>query len=196
MKKTNRLIVLEVILCILLLSFFASCKKKEVILLAEGKETNTEGHSDISSSEENKKPGKSMCVHVCGAVSKPGVYILEKESRVIDAIKKAGGFTDNACEDYVNLAKSVEDEEKIYIPTVEEAEKISLTSDSGEKKININLATEEELKTLPGVGDSKAASIIEYRGKHGRFKRIEDIMKISGIKESMFQKIKDRISVD
>ena len=87
----------------------------------------------------------------------------------------------------MNQAQVLKDEAKLYIPTEQE------TEDSG--KINLNMATKEELMTIPGVGEAKANQIISYREKNGSFSCIEDIMSISGIKEGLFEKIREYITV-
>lgn len=158
---------------------------------------------------------QKIIVHVCGAVASPGVYELTEGSRIIDAVNEADGLLLTAASDYVNLAAVVSDGEKIWIPTVEEVKELaqnpnafsditavsgnvsdktaSQTTDSG--KININTADKTLLCTLPGIGETRAESIIDYREKHGGFSCIEDIMNVSGIKDSSFQKIKDYIVV-
>lgn len=160
---------------------------------------------------EMQEPEK-IYVHVCGAVVSPGVVELPVGSRVETALYAAGGFTENAAEDYVNLASKVEDGQQLYFPTIEEAE--TLLSGSGgllpvmemgisggreavqeTGKININTADVELLCTLPGIGEARAQDIVAYREDHGAFKRIEDIMQVSGIKQSAFDKIRDRIVV-
>jgi len=144
-------------------------------------------------------------VHICGEVVSPGVYELKEGSRVFQAIEKAGGVTDQAAAEYLNMAEQVKDGMKIVVPGKEEVEaakargEISLQADASlnvqKTKVNLNTATKEELMTLRGVGEAKAADIIKYRESHGGFQKIEDIMKISGIKDAAFQKIKDDITV-
>ena len=145
-------------------------------------------------------------VHICGQVKKPGVYSVDYGSRLIDVIELAGGFCKEAAKDYMNQAQVVEDGSRVYIPSNEEVEELSVeeymtSSDLSNEQsgkdnlVNINKADENELMTLPGIGESKAKSILEYRNSHGDFKKIEDIMKISGIKEGLFRKIEDKISV-
>lgn len=151
----------------------------------------------------------TLFVHICGEVREPGVYELKKEeARVIDAIKAAGGLTKNASTRAVNQAELVSDGQQIYIPSVDEESKdvVSNSSssesstllESGAKdtdKVNINTASEKELITLPGIGSAKALKIVEYRATNGRFSKIEDIMKIPGIKEGLFNKISENITV-
>lgn len=145
-------------------------------------------------------------VHVCGAVENPGVYTLMPGDRIYQAVEAAGGFTPEAGEDYLNQADLVSDGMKIYVPTLEEVEETrwqdmagqaadQVSADQGNGLVNINTANEELLCTLQGVGGSRAKSIISYREEHGAFQKIEDIMNVEGIKEGLFQKIKDSITV-
>lgn len=142
-------------------------------------------------------------VHVCGAVAVPGVYELPEDARAFLAIEKAGGFLEEAYDEALNLAKPLEDGEQLFIPTIEEWEQGKGTAAAGmeEEKvtgdglININTASKEELCTLPGVGESRAESIVSYREANGGFLAIEEIMNVTGIKEGLFRKIKDKIKV-
>ena len=155
-----------------------------------------------SAGEETALP---FYVHICGEVVSPGVYELKEGSRVFQAIEKAGGVTDQAAAEYLNMAEQVKDGMKIVVPGKEEVEaakargEISLQAEASlnvqKTKVNLNTATKEELMTLRGVGEAKAADIVKYRESHGGFQKIEDIMKISGIKDAAFQKIKDDITV-
>ena len=162
----------------------------------------------------------TLFVHICGEVMRPGVYELPEGSRVYEAVEEAGGFTQDAAADYVNLAYILEDGWKIEIPSWENLEtdgegkgngiSSGISADagwtgngtgdfggdaSGDGLVDINTATKQELITLPGVGESRAESIISYREKNGGFSRIEDIMKVEGIKDGMFAKMKDKICV-
>ena len=146
-----------------------------------------------------------IIVHVCGAVKNPGVYQLDREARVIDGVEHAGGFIEQADMEYMNLAGKLLDGDKIWIPTKEETAALgnnhlyatSFEKESSESgKVNINTADAELLCTLPGIGESRAAGIIAYREEYGRFATIEDIMNVSGIKDSSFRKIKDYIIVN
>ena len=136
-----------------------------------------------------------IMVHVCGAVNEPGVVALEQGSRAVDAIASAGGMTAQADAAYINLAAVVQDGEQLYVPTYEE----TFLWEAAEAKanlININTATLEQLCTLPGIGESKAADIIAYREKYGAFGDKADIMEVSGIKESLYTKIEALIIVE
>lgn len=149
-------------------------------------------------------------VYVSGAVRKPGVYRYQGTARVCDALEAVGGLQKNAAAGSLNLARKLEDGEQICVLTKKEAaqaEKRARREQGGpgdEKngdfsggepgKVNINTATEAELMTLPGIGEAKAALIVGYREEHGKFTKIEDLMQISGIKEGIFQKIKNNIT--
>ena len=172
--------------------------------------------SDASSEE-----AKTLVVHICGAVSAPGVYELPAGSRIIDAVEAGGGFLPEADEACCNLAEEIVDGCQIYIMTKSEscadgqAEKkagIQTSPDSDMQTtdinvrsnsttalenglVNLNTADVAALMTLPGIGESRAKAIISYREQHGAFAKIEDIMKISGIKQAAFSKIKDKITV-
>lgn len=144
---------------------------------------------------------QEICVFVCGAVRNPGVVFLPQGSRAADALEAAGGFAEDAAVGAVNLAAKISDGEKWYFPTQEEFKEqgeqaqdgAEQTSDSG--KVNINTAGPAQLCTLPGIGESKAADIIAYRESHGSFAACEDIMQVSGIKENIYNKISDKITV-
>ena len=165
------------------------CQKKEQPI-QELEEIGSE-KSETSKKEETKEK-KSIYVYVCGAVMQAGVYELQQDSRVYEAIQKAGGFAENADISEINQAALLQDEEQIYVPAAGEVDH-SLKEEGG--KVNLNTATKEELMTLAGIGESKADSIIKYREEHGKFQSIEDIKQIEGIKDGVFQKIKDLITV-
>ncbi len=150
---------------------------------------------DVKQSMSGEEELPTLMVYVCGAVENPGVVELEEDSRVVDAVALAGGMTPEADETYVNLAARLQDGEKVYIPTSEE---VAAWESKQEKDgfVNINTADAEALSTLPGIGDAKARSIIAYREENGDFQNIEELMKVPGIKESLFRTIEDRISVE
>lgn len=148
-----------------------------------------------------------LIVHIDGAVMLPGVYELTDGSRVNDAIELAGGLTSEADTTTLNLAAKLTDGQKVTVPRIGEsvvssgdggvASGQSLDSSVSEAGglVNINTATAEELDTLPGVGPSTAATIIQDREQSGPFTSIEDLMRISGIGEKKFAKLKDYICV-
>ena len=139
---------------------------------------------------------RGITVYICGAVRKTGVYVLSDGSRVCDAVEAAGGLTPDADEKSLNQARILEDGEQITVLTAEETGGRMPEADvSGTGRVNINRAEAEELMTLRGIGSAKAGDIISYREEHGPFETIEDIMKVSGIKSSLFERIRDSITV-
>jgi len=132
----------------------------------------------------------TLCVHVGGAVQSPGVYELEEGSRVLSAVEAAGGFTENASLDAVNLARKLVDGEQVLILTIEEAASHGTEAAQGaapaKGKVNINNAAAGELMALPGVGEVTAKKIIADRESNGPFASLEDLMRVSGIGEKKF----------
>ncbi len=192
----------------LLLTGCTNANNGSDIILTEVTENETSSNSsssDLCDSNEgasNTLVETSMVIYICGAVASPGVYELPLGSRVNDAVIAAGGFSAEADHNYVNLAEPISDGIKIQIPTVQEVSTMQpvisgnfSNSDLGSGLININRASKEDLKTIPGIGDGIATKIVDYRTQNGNFSTIEDIMKVSGIKEKLFSKIKDYITV-
>ena len=183
------------------------CAKDAVIGFEGGEMAGEVEDAAIPDIEENidtndtaeEEPG-NICVFVCGAVMNPGIVELPSGSRVADALEKAGGFTENADTSYVNLASVLTDGQKVYFP--EEGEVIRESAEEeqpgrgGAGKININTADKDLLCSLPGIGDAKAEAIIAYREENGGFSDIGDIMNVSGIGESLYEKIRDLICTD
>ena len=162
--------------------------------------TSDEADSHFDSSDDSTKDDSNtdIYVHICGAVINPGVYQVPAGTRVYQALELAGGSSDDAYLSGINLADKLADGQKVYIPAEGENAEGILSTDSGDVQsvmININTASEAELMTLPGIGQSRAKDIINYRVKNGLFESINDIMKVSGIKEAAFEKIKDLIKV-
>lgn len=143
--------------------------------------------------------GMQIYVYICGAVKNPGVYNVPQGSRLYEAVELAGGFTEDADETCLNLARQAQDGEQLVIRTKEEQaalqqEQTAQGAASG-GLVNINTATAAELSTISGIGGARAQAIIDYREKNGSFGTIEDIKKVDGIKDGLFSKIKDKITV-
>lgn len=185
--------------------FFNQPESKQSVNALEKNVFLNEKENKKEDSQSNIEKAETVIVDIKGQVNHPGVYQSNQEERVIDVIKKAGGFTSKANEGVVNLAARVKDEMVIYIPAKGEvisnqpANSISNLSSAGEeinnKKINLNTADETELQNIPGIGPSKAAAIAAYRKENGPFQSIEDIKNISGIGEKTFEKLKEEIVV-
>lgn len=162
-----------------------------------------------NTTEENNNQEK-IVIHITGAICNEGIYKLEENSRIADAVKMAGGLKEDADLKQINLAYVLEDGMKINIPskndnsneninntenyiTKEKLNSSNNTNSAKTSKININSATQTELETLPGIGPSTALKIINYRKEKGKFNKIEDIKNVNGIGESKFSKIKEFI---
>lgn len=154
--------------------------------------------------ETETKADADCYVYICGAVLCPGVYKLSAGSRIYEAVAAAGGLSEEACEDSVNQAQEVADGQMVKILTKEEAEEQRTVSEESEaagqqesgRKVNLNTADAAELMTLPGIGETKAKQILSYREEKGGFSSKDEIMNITGIKEGVYSKIKDYITVN
>lgn len=171
-------------------------KEKELVLQLEGGEADDK----LAENKENEsnEAEQEIYVYVCGAVKNEGVYRLPEKSRIFEAIEMAGGFTEDADHTTLNLAREVMDGEQITILTKEQAKaalEAELQNIENIGVVNINTATVSQLTSIAGIGESRAKAIIAYREKNGGFKTIDDIKKVDGIKEGLFSKIKDKISV-
>ena len=201
--------------------YFYEPKKEKKISSLKVKKTSNPIKEDTLNQKENKK----YMVDIKGELQTPGIYELESSSRVIDVINEAGGLTENADTTVINLSKKISDEMVIIIYSKWQVEHWKETKEQGKylqeqcisqkeeqakndaciddteentnstpSIININTATKEELMTLTGIGESKAEAIISYREKTA-FTKIEDIKNVSGIGDSIYEDIKNNITV-
>ena len=178
--------------------------------------TNNLNYTELETEEEQEyneeyiekdDDSDEIIVHITGEVENEGIVKIEKDARLVDVIEEAGGATNEADLSKINLAYTVKDGQKIYIPNVEEnLEDEYITEEAGNgvlpeesgkngNKININTAKQTELETLTGIGPSTALKIINFREENGEFKTIEDLKNIPGIGESKFEAIKEDICV-
>ena len=170
--------------------------------------------------EINNKENEKCYIDIKGAINNPGVYLLDCNNNINDVINIAGGLKDNADTSLINLAKKLKDEMVIIIYTKEEVKKSNILetvikevekecicpniqndgcindqindtiSNSQNELININTATKEQLLTIPGIGESKAKAIINYRETKGKFNNIEEIQNVDGIGSKLYEEIK------
>ena len=175
---------------------FTGCRQASYFqsteLVAEDEEAKTEEEVIAELLPEN------IYVQVAGAVANPGVYELPTGSRVYAAIEAAGGLDSSADDSDINQAAVLEDGQKIYIYTVDEAEEIlnqQMLDEADDGLININTATAAELQTLPGIGAAKAQQIVSHREANGSFSSIEDIKNVSGIGDGIFNQINSLIKI-
>ena len=206
---------------LLVIFMFSSCKRGEVenpsgnleLELLELQEVQGEGgtfeKNHLESLEQEKE--LSIFVHVAGAIHQPGVVELKGNKRVFEAIDLAGGLREDAAVSHINLARVVEDGERIYVPNLKEIEELkedlvdpnlslnklddnnSSLASSG--KVNLNQAGIDELMILTGIGPSKARNIIDYREQYGGFGSIEELLHVSGIGTSTYERIKEHVTL-
>lgn len=170
----------------------------------QGEETEETTSEEIENHQEEAVSNQEVLIDIKGQVQQPGVYRMKTGDRIIDAVEKAGGFMEGADSNKVNLAALLADEMVIIVPKEGEEvdEVIQQPEITGKNEsasagglVNINTASEEELTTLTGVGPAKAKAIIEYRMENGLFKKVEDIMQVTGIGEKSFEKLRNQITV-
>ena len=222
MNKLNKknifyILIMTIIIVVIYYAFFKREDYLEIdsnFNIGISNEENT-AILDNSVNEGEEKVSNKIVIHITGAVQKEGVYELEENSRIADCIQKAGGLTEEANTNNINLAYIVQDGMKLHIPKKSEnnneikdntdmyisSENSNIDNAKEEikssktTKININTASQTELETLPGIGESTAVKIINYRNENGKFSNIEDIKKVNGIGESKYSKIKNLIKV-
>ena len=208
-KQKKILIIVGIIVGILIIWFiYNRTDNQEIDVQEDILIENNETENTINGEETSE-----IIIHIAGAVNEPGIKKLKEGARIEDAIQMAGGLTEDADISNINLAYVLEDGIKIKIPSYQDAqdpeedeimtdgigeniiENIASSNTSNSNKININKATQEELKNLPGIGIELASRVVKYRDENGKFANIEEIKNVSGIGDSKFEKIKDLISV-
>ncbi|PIC72218.1 comEA protein [Sporosarcina sp. P16b] len=141
----------------------------------------------------------AILVDVKGAVKHPGLYSMQDGDRLLDAVDKAGGYTEAADTRLLNHAQRLQDESVIYVPIAGEEPPVyeqpasSSSMDSSTAKVNINTANESDFQTLPGIGPAKAMAIVQYREEHGPFSQLDGIKSVSGIGDKTFEKLEPLI---
>jgi competence protein ComEA len=211
-------------LCLTLALMLCGCGKEQTLTLdemvAEAEQQDDAAHGQSATGPDSVAPAQSatgpdsvapdtpapVFVYVCGAVNNPGVYALPAASRICDALEAAGGFTEEADVNRINLAGALSDGMMLFFPEMGEeipegmdAAGTAMGTASGDSvnlgPININTAGVETLCTLPGIGESKAKAIVAYREEHGPFADKSDIKNVSGIGDNLYLKIEDLICV-
>ena len=213
-KIVMGMIIAVIVISIGVYGFFSIQKQNTVLNLNEMlvEENREEVNQEIDEVKEKEEVG-NIVVHITGAVKNKGILRLPEGSRISDAIEAAGGETKEADLDSINLAYTLEDGKKIYIPSQEDKEnneqKQYITTESGDttnikenskiegenEKVNINTANQSELETLPGIGSSLASRIIEYREQNGKFNSIEELKNVKGIGDAKFEDLKNSATI-
>ncbi len=134
-----------------------------------------------------------LYVHVLGAVIHPGLYVLDADARVVDALAMAGGTAEGADLRAVNLARPLSDGEQLFVPLVGEAGSSSAPANDG--RIDLNTADQARLETLPGIGPALAQRIIQWREANGRFRSVQDLLAVSGIGEKLLAGLRELVRV-
>ena len=212
-KKELGKVLVGVLSCCMFLSGCKNALQDEIAwnLEEEAVETKIPYDESIVLEDETNGIGEETAdeqdamiyVYICGAVTEPGVYEIAEGSRLFELIDASGGMLESADATSQNLARVVEDGEQILILTKEEAEErrksgMAVAPTNTDKKqglVNINTATVQELTTLTGIGESRALAIIAYREEKGLFQSIDGIKKVAGIKEGLFERIKNQITI-
>ena len=225
-KKLVLLIIFIIVIIIAFIIYTLITNAYEEIpmeeMISESLVLNEEDFKENNSNEYDKQGSnleikdeenlEKIIVHIVGEVKKEGIVYLDKGSRIIDAIKEAGGETKEADLSKINLAYELQDGQKVYIPNKKEEITEYITMSSGDNlliegnntsntnerkeiKVNINTANQDELDTLPGIGPSIAQRIIEYREENGNFTKIEDLQNVKGIGDAKYEEIKDNVTV-
>ena len=217
-KKTMISIILIIILIISFIIYLimnnsednALNWEEDIIMQNTQNEENRKNKIGESTNEIEEE--EIIVVHITGEVKKEGILYLAKGARIADAIKEAGGETDEADLSQVNLAYKLQDGQKIYIPNKNEKVSMYITDNGGNniieesnntqngekggsKKVNINTASQSELDSLPGIGPALAQNIIDYREENGGFKSIEELQNVKGIGDAKYDDIKDNVTI-
>lgn len=217
-KDKIKIVAIPVLVIAAVLFFWMGSGDEEITVDSSGGDTQVveEGAGNSSGEVADGVAGTTgassgkLYVDISGEVERPGVYEVSEGTRLFEVIEQAGGLTDEADIDSLNRAETVADGQKILIAAKGENSSGSQGTQSGsgtnsgsgtasgttnDGKVNINTAESAELQTIPGIGPSKAARIIEYRQSNGNFSSIEDIQNVSGIGSKTFESIKDYITV-
>lgn len=188
--KTVGIVVVIVLISIFLIFSYARGGREELI------KNNSEDiflEEEQEGTESNKK---EIVVEIKGEIKNPDVYWVKEESIIEDLILIAGGLTEEADVNSINRAEMLKNHQSIVIPNKNEQKTVGKISNSGKNNlVNINTASVNELDSLPGIGASRAEDIVKYREDNNGFKSIEEIKNITGIGESIYEKLKDKITI-
>lgn len=205
MNKNKAKIIVLLIIVSISICYVLNNKHESYENIYINNDIMNESLQDIIISEEIEK----IKIHIIGEVKNPGIYELEAGSRIQDAIIVAGGETENAALDEVNLAYEIEDGQKICIPSIFQEVNAYIYNDSGTNvivnnendvrgnsvKVDINKASSEDLQQIKGVGPALAEKIISYREQNGKFKNIEELKNVSGIGEKKYETLVEYVTI-
>ena len=214
LNKKYIIFIAIIIVCIIGIYYLFIKEKDYIKYDSELSVLNKIENNTNKEESKNKDIKEKITIYITGAIKNQGVYELEEKSRIVDCIEKAGGLTEDADLKNINLAYVIEDGMKIYIPKNSDNNEVkddtnlyvykeknntinsdNINLETQNNKIDINTASQTELETLPGIGPSTAAKIINYRKENGKFNNIEDIKNINGIGDSKYEQIKNLIKI-
>jgi competence protein ComEA len=205
------LLILIIVFLIIVMSVYFEGNTNEILVVDENEDENIESENSKIDSETEK-----VDVYIVGCVKNPGIINLNKGDLLNNAVEKAGGLTKDADLTKINMVFKIEENMMIKIMSKKEIEEsqdeeskgFEVTVDMGEgvedssgkgdsnsEKVNINVASIDEIKTLPGIGDVLANNIISYREQNGNFKDINELKNVNGIGDKKFEDIKDLVSI-
>jgi competence protein ComEA len=165
-----------------------------LVLVAVNRPEPPTGEFSVSANETvNEVTQEFLYVHVVGEVMSPGMYQLPTGARLVDAVFAAGGLTEEADNASVNLARELTDGEQIVVFSISQEGQSSGTNPAG--LISLNRAGDKELEELPGIGPALAGRIIAWREANGGFKSVQDLLKVSGIGESLLSGVIDLVTL-
>jgi competence protein ComEA len=148
----------------------------------------------LDAGSATSEPADGIYVHVLGAVERPGLYVLDADARLVDAVAAAGGTTDGADLAAVNLARRVEDGEQVVVP-VAGAVPGTAGAPQTDDRVDLNTADQAALETLPRIGPALAERIIAWRDDNGRFSSVDDLLAVPGIGEKLLAGLRDGVRV-
>lgn len=202
--KEQKLVLLLVCLLVLgiVLRFALPVGGESPEILLNGEMKGNDKDAEVPEGEVPEEK-ELIIIHITGAVREPGVYILEEGARVYEAVEKAGGQSDDADLEMINLAEPLYDGQPVYVPRKSDRDPSQPPGgifqgglqQGKEGRININSANKSQLETLPGIGAVKAQNIIDYREKNGPFKSVDDLLKVTGIGEKTLESLGDLITI-
>ncbi len=182
----------------ILILLLTGCGEDGILLSQDTESIQVQNEAASEENEEAALSNQMMYVYICGEVMEPGVYPLPEHSRIYELVELAGGLTEDAAPESVNLAQELTDGQMINIPSTEDEQDLSeagTEAGTDDGKVNINTASKEQLMTLNGIGETKADSILSYREQNGPFDSLEDLMQVDGIGQGTYSKLKDMITI-
>lgn len=195
-KDKGKSLIIILFYLLLFLAFFLiknkDQKDNQLVNQLSLSQTLEENPSVEENYQAKSQEDEEIYIHISGKVNYPGLVKMKAGQRLFDAIELAGGMTEDADIDQINLSLILNDQDKIYIPA--KGEIVSFIQGTASSLVNINTASKEELTSLSGIGDKTAEKIINYRQKTP-FSKKEDLMNVPGIGENKYKEIEDNITI-